>query len=186
MEPGAVEGIGGGGRAVGLTDLSDDELIIVLQLLDPGSLSALERASSRCWRLSANTLGKQWKVNVARVYGVLSLEEASALTQVPEIQSFREAYGLLWMWGGRYASHDGPASLISRAITSVRMIRDNMPLRPIVKTLKLAWNGLGATEQELDALVSLHPPVDLIPLVTRLLRITSSTDRTVPTVCCDV
>lgn len=139
--------------------LSDDELRLVLQLLDAGSISALERADRRSWLISSESLDRHWAAQVREVFGVLSLDEASILVGLQadgqrKLSTHREAYGALFAWAGRYAPNHRPeASLIGRAIRAVRMIRDNLPLRAVVATMNLAWEGRGASEADLNDLV---------------------------------
>mmetsp|Transcript_17866 Transcript_17866/g.46655 ORF Transcript_17866/g.46655 Transcript_17866/m.46655 type:complete len:492 (-) Transcript_17866:44-1519(-) len=139
-----------------LDTLSLDEFILVARLLDPGSLSALERASRRGWLLSASpALEPHWAAQCDRVFGVQSVAEAAQLAGAPAgtVHTSRQAYGLLWRWAGRYSGgHSGELSLIRRAVMAFRDLRDNLPLRGVVGTLNLAWEGKGATEAQLDDL----------------------------------
>ena len=92
---------------------------------------------------------------IAGVFGVTSLAEAKAITGVRgELVSNRDAYRALWLWGGRYApDHDPNTSLIARAVRAVRTLRDNIPIPSVVESMNLAWDGKGATEEQLDDLV---------------------------------
>ena len=94
------------------------------------------------------------------MFGIGSPAEARAITGMHPApagvsMSNRDAYRALWKWGGRYApDHSAEKSLIARAVRAVRTLRDNIPIPSVVASMNLAWNGKGATEEQLDDLVS--------------------------------